>query len=812
MKSFRAFLWIFPLWLYGQTARISGVVTDAQGNGLSGVNILAGNGGTASGKHGYFQLNLKPGEYRILFSHIGYETKKIQIALRPGEHKTLNVKLIPKAESIGSVVIRTSAISELEQTALLKPKTLQLMPAPTQGIKGVLLSLPSVTQLDELSSQYLVRGGNYDENAVYINGMEVFRPFLTRSGKQEGLPLVNPYLVKNIKFYAGGFPVRLGNKLSSVLDVQYGFPGENRTYFEAGLTGASLSFLRAKNSFRWISSLRYSNNYFLVKNLEGNSEYRPSFTDFQTLLRYQPSKHWTHQIFGYVSLNRYHFIPYDKITNFGTFTDARSLVIYYSGQEKDRFDAQMLAFRSDYKPSSSTVWQFTQSIYHTSEQEFFDILSAYFIGEPNPDLSDENYGDPMNLQALGEQLDHARNQLDAVIGQSVIQWKHKQGIKEWVAGFRYRYSDVRDRISEYQMIDSAGFFILPPASGLSPDEPYVSDTLPVLPFRSARSDYLTQLHLADIYFSTSYPWHSGKWKGRVYAGFRTGGWLFNEIYTNRKGNGWFFSPRILFFFKRKDWRGHQWRLSAGLHMQPPEYREFRNASGNLNPWIRAQKAWNFSLAHQWRFTAWSFPFQWQSEIYYRYIFDLNPYKIENIRIRYDALNHGIAYAWGIETRLHAELLPGTESWLSLAYMKTEENIDGRGWIPRPTDQRFKMALMFRDYVPGMPFLKMYLNNVFATGMPTGAPLYADPYQFQFRTRYYWRTDVGLYYELTGNSNNKTIRKHFRDMSIGFEIINMFNRRNSVSNLWIREIYTKRMMGVPNYLLGRIFNLKIKASW
>ncbi len=805
-------LWLFPFGLSAQRSQISGVVTDERGNGIENVNIVAGQLGTASGKHGFFQLDLKPGTYRIVFSHISYQTKTIKVTLKEGERKKLNISIKRKSERIGEVIIRTLPGDKHEENALIDAKTLQIMPMPTQGIKGVLLSLPSVTQLDELSSQYLVRGGNYDENVIYIDGIELFRPFLTRSGKQEGLPVINPYLVKNIKFYAGTFPARLGNKLSSVLEVEYQNPNENKTFFEAGLTGMSLSMFHAGKKINWISSLRYANNYFLVKNLEGNSEYRPTFTDFQTLVRFRRGAHWNHKIFGYVSLNRYTFIPYDKITNFGTFSDAKSLVIYYNGMEKDRFDTQMLAFQTEYLPGQSVKWKFTQSLYHTTEQEYFDLLASYFIGEPNPDMADENYGDPMNLQSLGEQLDHARNHLDAVIGQSVIEWQQQTRKYRMIAGARYRYSNIRDRIAEYQMIDSAGFFILPPASGYHPDEPYTTDTLPVLPFRGARSDYLTQLHSADVYYSFSHKWQTENWKGRTYFSIRGGGWFLKETLTELSGKSWFLSPRFLFFFKRKDLPAHRWRLSVGLHMQPPEYREFRDPAGILNPRVKAQKAWNFSLSHRWQFTVWNFPFQLQSEIYYRYLYDVNPYKIENIRIRYDALNHAIAYAWGVETRLHAELLPDTESWLSLAYMKTEQNIDGRGWIPRPTDQRFKMALMFRDYVPGMPFLKMYLNNVFATGMPTGAPLYADPYQFQFRTRYYWRTDIGLYYDLTGNERNKKIKSRFDDLSLGFEIINMFNRRNSVSNLWIREIYTRRMMGVPNYLLGRIFNLKIKAAW
>jgi hypothetical protein len=315
-----------------------------------------------------------------------------------------------------------------------------------------------------------------------------------------------------------------------------------------------------------------------------------------------------------------------------------------------------------------------------------------------------------------------------------------------------------------------------------------------------------------MYMQAEYKRQTERWHTVLIGGIATEYWQIRNVTENKTGNGFAVSPRMLFHFHPVDVPQHYFRLTAGLYMQPPAYREFRDYEGNINVHIKAQKALNLSFAHDYHFDYKNVPFKLSSEIYYRYLYDVNPFKIENIRIRYAGKNNAVAYAYGLEMRLYAELLAGTPSWLSLSYMKTEENIEGRGYIPRPTDQRFKMALMFQDYMPGMPFLKMYLNNVFATGMPTGAPLYADPYDFRFRTRNYWRTDIGLYYDLTANANNKRVIRNFDNLSIGLEIINTFDRRNSVSNLWIREIYSKRMMGVPNYMTGRIFNLKIKMSF
>ncbi len=814
MKTVRLFFWLIPLFVSAQEkVKISGRVTDENLVPIEGAHVVAGQAGEVTDAQGFFSLHLNPGEYLVKISHIAYEPHSVRLTVQSGNPVSLHIRLKLKSERIAEVVISGKSRKEREGAVKIDRKVLEVVPVITPGVKNILLSLPSVTQLDELSAQYLVRGGNYDENAVYINGIEVFRPFLTRSGRHEGLSIINSDLVENLHFYAGGFPVNKGNKLSSVLDITYREPKENSYKFTAGFTGGSFAFFRKGTRLKTVGGIRYLNNTLLVKSLEGNAEFRPSFSDFSLLTTYQASKRWRHEWLAYLSFNDYHFVPFSKQTNFGTFADSRVLVIHYGGREKDRFYAQFTALKSQYTPSDKTKITWINSFYHSYEREYFDILASYFIGEPNTDLSDENYGDPTNLTALGQQFDHARNDLDALIYKTLLTLNRKKSANfSWEAGISLSYEDIRDRIREYQIIDSAGFSVLPPYSTFHPNEPYQSDTLPVVPFMRIASDRLTSLYRQNGYVQVTAKTVPDEWKWTLTAGMLAGAWQIVNHTNRQQGNGISFSPRILITAVPQADTRHHFRLTAGLYMQPPAYREFRNFEGKINPDIKAQKAWNLSVAHEMTFHWKNFPFKLTSEIYYRYLYDVNPYKIENIRIRYAAKNNAVAYAYGAELRLYAELLPETPSWLSLAYMKTEENIEGRGFIPRPTDQRFKMGLMFQDYVPGLPFLKMYLNNIFATGMPTGAPIYADPYDFQFRTRNYWRTDIGLYYELTENPRFKNIGTKFDMFSIGMEIINTFDRRNSVSNLWVREIYSKRMMGVPNYMTGRIFNLKIKAAF
>jgi len=812
IRTFTLLFWLGVAAWAQAAGWVEGRVTDERNRPLADVNIMTASGqGTVSDSAGYFRLALKPGVHTLLFSHLGYRAVRRTVRILPGQTTRLPVRMKQEAVDIHPVEITAAGRRQKEGAVYIRPEDIRAAPNPTSSVKNILISLPSVTQLDELSSQYLVRGGNYDENAVYIDGIEIFRPYLVRSGRQEGLSIVNPSMIEDLYFYAGAYPVELGDKLSSVLQIRYRQPDSALTAVEAGFTGGSLTLSRPGGKSSWLAGLRYMNNTLLVRTMEGDAEYRPAFADAQIYGITEGDGKWTHHFLGYLSMNRYRFVPHIKTTNFGTFADTRTLVIKYEGQEKDRFDAQFAAVKSVYRPTDQIRWEWINSFYHSTEQEYFDILGAYFLGRPNPDLSSEHLGDPLYLESVGAQLDHARNDLDAVVAQSLLRYQNRRGRVKWETGLQLTYENIRDRLREYQVVDSAGFAILPPASDLHPDEPYTSDTLPILPFQQARADYLTGRWHATAYVSLRRRGRAGDWKWNASAGVRMRVWHMKEYLTGLVSSGHTVSPRLQLYFYNRRFPQHRFRAGTGIYMQPPSYREYRDFEGHLQPGVLPQKAFNLSAAHEWTFTWHDFPFKLSTEVYYRWLWDVNPYTVENLRIRYYAVNNAVAYAYGIESRLFGRLLPDTDSWLSLAWMRTEENIDGRGWIPRPTDQRFKMALFFQDYVPGMPYLKMYLNNIFFTGMPTGAPLYADPYLFQFRTRNYWRTDIGLFYVLS-DKPSFAAKHRYDEFSVGLEIINMFDRRNSVSNMWIREIYTKQMFGVPNYLVGRVFNLKLKMRF
>ncbi|HFX18236.1 MAG TPA: TonB-dependent receptor [Flavobacteriales bacterium] len=671
--------------------------------------------------------------------------------------------------------------------------------------------MPSVSGFDELSSQYMVRGGNFDENQVYVNDIEVYRPFLIRSGQQEGLSFINPDLVENIFFYPGGFGADKGDKLSSVLDVTYKKPQQNSTSTTLSLLGGSLANAYKKGKFSSLTGIRYRDNSLLVKSKDVNVDYHPKFMDAQTLLNYNVSKQLTIEFLGNVSLNLYNYKPLVKITKFGSYQDAKVVVIDYNGQEKDHYKTYFGAFKSTYKPNEQSQWMAIASLYNTQEEEYFDILGQYNVGEPNTDLGSDDFGNPENLESLGSELNHARNDLDALIGNFELKYKHKYPKKHQIeAGYKFSYEDIKDRINEWQVIDSAGFSLYPPGT-FNIEEPYDLDTAPILPYQKTKAYNHAgiQRHIAYALWRQNFK--LGPHSFWMNIGVRSQFYQVHDKLNNTTADGFIISPRLMLGLK-PDWQKNmEFRLTTGLYQQAPFYKEFRRQNGSLNIHVKPQKSYIISLANDWYFDMWERPFKLTSEVYYKYLWDVNPYTLENVRIRYFATNNATAFAYGFESRLNGEFITGVESWFSLALMKTMENIDRRGYIYRPTDQRFKFAMLFQDYVPKIPNLKMYLNLTFNGGIPTGSPSYADPYDFQFRTDNYFRSDMGIFYVLSERPHKAKWLQKFKYFSAGFEILNMFDVQNSISNMWIRDIYSKKVYRVKNYLTGRIFNVKLRMK-
>jgi hypothetical protein len=662
-----------------------------------------------------------------------------------------------------------------------------------------------------LSTQYSVRGGNFDENLVYVNEIEVYRPFLVRSGQQEGLSFVNTALVQNLDFSAGGFQAKYGDKLSSVLDITYRTPIDFGARIDVNLLGGSITTetVSKDSKFSAITGLRYRNNSLLVKSKETETNFNPTFADAQSYLTYRFSEKFHLSFLGNFAINDYQYEPTTRQTNFGTLENPIALLVFYEGQENDKYQTYFGAFKGSYFINDNLTLKLITSTFHTTEQEHFDILAQYRLGEVNSNIGDENLGEVEFTEGIGSQLNHARNDLDALI----TNIEHKGYLKsqnnnfEW--SIKYTNEDIRDRIVEWELVDSAGFSINPPNLDQFNDQPYAPDQGPIVPFQNIRATNKTQLNRIQAF---------GQWNRRsiinnneVYANFgiRYHGWSVK----NQLGESNFqrvISPRIQLAIK-PDWNKDMlFRLSGGLYYQPPFYRELRDNDGVVNNDVKAQQSIHLVIANEYSFKMWDRPFKLISEAYYKKLNNVNPYTIENVRIRYAAANNSEAYAYGLDVRLNGEFVPGSESWFSFGFLKTEENINKQGYIARPTDQRLKFGILFQDYIPKIPNMKMYLNLVYNTGVPGGSPSYASPYSYQNRLTDYKRADVGMSYVIV-DSNKKRIKKwqkRFKELSIGLEIFNMFDVQNSITNTWVRDVYSKRQYSIPNYLTPRVFNLRL----
>jgi len=795
---------------FAQNATIKGIILDENNQPIEKVNVKTDNNGTATNTNGFYIITIPANkEITIEFTHLSHKKVVSTFNLKNGEQFEFNPVMSTSIEQIATVIVSGDRRKEVEGIITLKSEVIRKIPGANAGVENLLLTLPGVSNNNELSTQYSVRGGNYDENLVYVNGIEVYRPFLVRSGQQEGLSFVNTNLVQNVDFSSGGFQAKYGDKLSSVLDITYKNPYQFEVNADLSLLGGSLSVenLSKDSKFSSIVGLRYRDNSLLVNAKETETNFKPTFADAQAYFTYKFSNKFYLSFLGSASINKYNFEPQTRQTNFGTLSDPVALLVFYDGQEKDRYQTLFGAFKGSYFVNDDLTLHLIASTYHTTEEEYFDILAQYRLGEVNSNIGDENLGEVEFSQGIGSQLNHGRNDLDALI----TNIEHKGDFKvndnrfEW--SVKYTNEDIRDRLIEWEVIDSAGFSVRPPRT-FPNDQPYESFSGPLEPFQNVRSTNNTQINRLQAYgqwskrstLGTSDVWYN--------AGVRAHSWSVSGDGIS-SSNQTVFSPRAQFAIKPYWEKDMLFRLAAGMYYQPPFYRELRDANGAIQPNVKAQKSFHLVLGNDYSFKMWDRPFKLTSEVYYKNLSDVNPYTLENVRIRYRANNSSKAYAYGLDMRLNGEFVPGTESWFSFGYLKTEENINNRGYISRPTDQRLKFAALFQDYVPNMPNLKMYLNLVFNTGLPGGSPSYADPYEFQNRLPSYKRADFGLQYVLVDSEKtfNTGWKKPFKALSFGFEIFNIFDVQNSITNTWVRDVSSKRQIAIPNYLTPRVFNVR-----
>ncbi|NND64189.1 MAG: TonB-dependent receptor plug domain-containing protein, partial [Flavobacteriaceae bacterium] len=782
----------------------------------SGVTIQYDSEGALSNLDGTYALEIPANQAVVInFSYVGLENAQLTLTLLPNEDYEFNPTLKVDVAQIGTVIIDAKKRKRVEGITSLSPEAIRKIPGANAGVENVLTSLPGVSNNNELSTQYAVRGGNYDENLVYVNEIEVYRPFLIRSGQQEGSSFVNSDLTSSVDFSAGGFQAKYGDKLSSVLDITYRRPTSFDASVDLSLLGASISVGgKSKNGrLSGIVGLRYRDNSLFVDAKQTETNFRPRFADAQTYLTYKVSNKFELGFLGNLSINDYEYEPLTRQTNFGTLADPVALLVFYEGQEQDRYNTYFGAMKGTYVASENYTAKFIASVYQTTEQEYFDILAQYRLGEVNTNIGDENLGEVEFSEGIGAQLTHARNDLDALI----INAQHKGNIKiddnSIEYGIKYTREDIRDRVQEYEIIDSAGFSIRPPISDFANTQPYDPFDAPIVPFTEIRGQNDVQINRVSGFAQWSKLTNWGDSEVWLNAGVRAQNWNVSGVGIESTSQT-VVSPRGQISLKPNWDMDMLFRLSGGLYHQPPFYRELRDSTGTVQPGVKAQQSIHIVLGNDYSFDLWDRPFTLNSEVYYKKLTDVNPYTLENVRIRYRARNNAEAYAAGVDLRLSGEFVVGTESWVSFGYLRTEENIDDRGYIFRPTDQRLKFAVLFQDYVPVIPNLKGYLNLVYNTGLPGGSPSYADPYDFQTRLPDYKRADLGISYVLVNEENRRKSGwlRPFKELTIGAEIFNIFDVRNSITNTFVRDVYTKTQYAIPNFLTPRVFNVRITSKF
>ncbi|MBV6405033.1 MAG: hypothetical protein GFGODING_01797 [Flavobacteriales bacterium] len=815
-------------------ATVHGTVRLPDGRPAPFVNVFLVDGahGTTTDDAGLYSLSLPAGRELLLRFSFAGSTQERRLTLSPGERRRLDIAL---AENIlGEVDVLGGARERDAGITVLDAKLTRFMPSPMGGVEALLSGQLGVVMRNELSSGYSVRGGNFDENLVYVNGIEVYRPFLVRAGQQEGLSFPNPDLIERIHFSAGGFEARYGDKLSSVLDITYkrpkAFAGSATASLQGGAVHLESAMLRKR--LRQITGFRYRANAYLLRSLDTKGEYDPRYLDLQSYWTYDLSDRVELGFLGLYSSNQYRLVPQSRQTEFGNFNQALRFTVFFEGRERTEFDTWTGALNLNWKAAKDALLKFTVSAFDTRETERFDILGEYYLDELDRDLGSDQFGEVLRNLGVGGYLDHARNDLSA----QVVTVAHK-GYKQlrgsylqW--GVDGRRERIIDRLSEWTMVDSAGYSI-PQGEG---------DDLELNYVLKARADL--ENYRASAYVQNAWTWETRP--GRSWglnAGVRASWWSYNgeTVFSPRLratyAPGW---TRVTHKGDTVD-RQHRFWFATGLYYQPPFYRELRGFDGSLNPDIRAQRSIHFLLGWERQLRIFQRPFRLSTEAYYKHMDHVIPYEVDNVRIRYYGRNNARAYAMGLDLKLNGELIPGIESWACVSVMSVQEDllddfyylrfnaagdtirpgytydqvaVDSvriePGYIPKPTDQRVNFALYFQDEMPRWPTFKVHLNLVFGTRLPFGPPN-DDRYSDTLRTGLYRRVDIGFSKQLLGarGQEKKGFLRHIHDMWVSVEVFNLLNINNTIDYTWVQDV-SGRFYAIPDNLTPRRLNVKLIA--
>lgn len=681
----------------------------------------------------------------------------------------------------------------------ISAKDAQNVASISGGIEGILKTLPSVNSNTELSSQYMVRGGNYDENLIYINDIEIYRPFLIRNSQQEGLSIINPDMVSLVNFSAGGFEAKYGDKMSSALNIYYREPQKFELSGEASLIGGRLTtgIASENKKFTALVSGRYRNTNLILNTLKENTDFNPKYMDFQSYLNYHFSDKFSVSFLGYYSKNDYEMIPKEKTVDFGSLNQPLKLDVFYDGKEDDKYKNMMGTVSMNFKPSDK--WRFTLDsfAYQNREKEYYTIASAYILQTFDPIT-----GVPTTSYDVGGQIESARNDLFVRTYGSQLRARFSPNVNTDIElGFKYEKENLKDFTNEWKLIDSMGYSIPRPVV----DPRFLNTADLNLAYHIAGQNDIQPTRIS-AYGQYSKKFYWGASKVYVNAGARLSHWSFN--------NETIISPRAQFTIK-PDWESDMlFKLTGGIYYQAPFYKEIKDLEGNFNSNIKSQRSIQAILSNDYEFYMYDRPFKLTTELYYKKMDHLIPYYMDNVRIRYSGDNNATGYAYGIDARLFGEFVPGIDSWLSASYARSYENIDGRGYIPRPTDQRFRFAMFYQDYMPAFPQMRVNLTLTYASGLPNGAPVFTDPYQYQKTLPAYKRVDLGLSYVFVDAKNRDKVSgflEYFQDLTLGVQVFNAFNINNTVANQWITDANTNMMYPVPIRLTGRFFNVKLEFN-
>ena len=787
---------IATLKMMAQEFTLQGRVTDDDNNPVELATVSVASQGKVAftSLRGEFSMHLHSADsVAVKFSMIGYKTK-VRVLRRPRGKQTLQVILHADATMLDDVNVTGEKIQS-DQTQEIKVKDIRMAPSANgNGVEGIIQQQAGVSTHSELSSQYNVRGGAFDENSVYINNVEVYRPFLVRSGQQEGLSVINPYMVDKIGFSTGGYGAKYGDKMSSALDITYktlkakGKKPVVEGSLAASLLGTDAYIGIGTRKLSWLNSVRYKTTSYLLGSLETKGEYKPNYLDYQTYLSYQPNKRWKIDFIGYISDNHYNFEPSDRETSFGTMENVKSFRVYFDGQEKDRFLTYFGTLGITRHITPNTSLSLLGSAFHTKEQEKYDIQGQYWLDQTE---TSENLG-------VGTYFEHARNYLTARVMSAKLMLRHKVKKHNAEAAVTLKREHIEENSIEYEMRDSAGYSV-----------PHTGKDLYMIYSMKARNELNAnrmETYIQDTYrFSggTADSTGNGQTHYTLNYGVRMSHWNFNRETI--------LSPRVSLAIIPANHENTTFRLAAGLYYQAPFFKELRDTTtvngvtvASLNEKIKSQRSIHFIAGYDYRFRMNNQRFRFSAEAYYKALANLVPYSVSNVKVVYYGQNECNGHAAGLDFKLYGEFVPGTDSWLSLSLMDTRMNLGGKS-IPLPTDQRYAVNLFFTDYFPGSKKWRMSLKLAFADGLPFSAP-HKELETNSFRATAYRRADIGMSYQLLDNSRREK-KTFLKNVTLGVDCLNLFGIDNVNSYYWVTDV-TSQQYAVPNYLTGRQLNARV----